>query len=70
MMAVAVEPGPTFNFQKPLTLFRSQYLHPPASPLSYDVASDGRFLLIKTVTARREPSATTVVLNWSAGRSN
>ena len=65
MMAAAVNTGRAFDFKAPLPLFTSTYDHPPGSPLSYDVAADGRFLMIKRDTETK-PSPITVVLNWTA----
>ena len=48
MMAVSVV-GPPFDFAKPVVLSTSVYLHPAGSPLSYDVAADGRFIMLKRV---------------------
>jgi serine/threonine-protein kinase len=68
MMAVAVAAGPTFNHNQPVKLFTSTYVHAPTSPVSYDVAPDGRFLMIKDAQTQPGPSPITVVLNWTAGR--
>jgi Tol biopolymer transport system component len=64
LMAVAVSPGTEFNFKPATPLFESPYAH-AAQPPTYDVTSDGRFLMIKPQAATAEPF--NVVLNWEAG---
>ena len=66
MMAVSVV-GPPFDFTRPVVLFTSVYLHPAGSPLSYDVAADGRFIMLKRVDTRTGPTPIHVVLNWAPG---
>jgi eukaryotic-like serine/threonine-protein kinase len=66
MMAVSVGAGPTFDFKRPVVLFNSVYLHPPGSPLSYDVGADGRFIMLKRVDTQTAPTPIQVVLNWTA----
>jgi len=67
MLAVAVETEPEFSFAAPQELFTGPYLR-DQSPLvaSYDVAPDGRFLMIQpglgTDTA---PTGIVVVENWT-----
>jgi eukaryotic-like serine/threonine-protein kinase len=61
LMSVAVDKGPTFNFKPPALLFERPY-----QIQSYDVAPDGRFLMIKPAAARAS-SPITVILNWTAG---
>ena len=63
MMAVSVV-GPPFDFTRRVVLFTSVYLHPAGSPLSYDVAADGRFIMLKRVDTRTGPTPIHVVLNW------
>ena len=64
-MAVAVELGAAFDFKPPAILFESPYMHPSNMPLSYDVAADGRLLMIKPAQTAASPPIT-VVLNWQA----
>lgn len=68
MMAVSVRAGQTFDFEPPVVLFTSAYLHPTGAPLSYDVAADGRFLMLKRIDTETRPTPINVVLNWTAGR--
>jgi hypothetical protein len=67
MAVVPVGAGRTFDFKGPTPLFTSIYLHPQGSPLSYDVAADGRFLMLKRVDTAPGPAPINVVLNWAAG---
>jgi len=67
MMAVSFRAGSTFEFTRPVMLFTRQYLHPTGSPLTYDVAADGRFLMLKRVDTNTGPTPINVVLNWVAG---
>jgi Tol biopolymer transport system component len=62
VMSVAVNAGSTFDFKPATTLFEAVYML-NGQPPSYDVAADGRFLMIKQ---NGEPAAPTmvVVLNW------
>ena len=63
MMAVAIDAGDRFNFKPPTLLFQSRYQH-GGQPPTYDVAADGRFVMIKP--AEQSVSSFNVVLNWSA----
>jgi serine/threonine-protein kinase len=62
LMSVAVNAGSTFDFKPATTLFEAVYTL-NGQPPSYDVAADGRILMIKQFG---EPTASTmvVVLNW------
>jgi dipeptidyl aminopeptidase/acylaminoacyl peptidase len=64
VMAVAVSSGPAFAFKPPAFLFESRYLASEQPP-SYDVAPDGRFLMIKPATESRTSAQIVVVLNWA-----
>ena len=67
VMAVSVEQGPTFTSGAVRTLFEGQYMS-VQSGRSYDVASDGRFLMVKnavpTDSASTSPPQLVVVVNW------
>lgn len=64
MMAVTVNnPGDRFDFTPAKLLFESRYQH-GGQPPSYDVAADGRFVMIKPTDAR--VSSFNIVLNWAA----
>jgi hypothetical protein len=65
MMAAGIDSSTTtFSPTKSKVLF-SGYLtsDPPGLP-SYDVAADGRFLMLKGATANSAPTELNVVLNW------
>jgi hypothetical protein len=64
MMAVSVRSGSPLTFGTPVALFRSPYYH-SGQPPTYDVAADGRFVMLKqtwTVEPGSVPFA--VVVNW------
>ena len=63
LMSVAVKTGERFLAADPVVLFEGPYLH-QAQPPSYDVAPDGRFLMIKP--ARGVQAPITAVFNWTA----
>jgi len=62
MMAVAVETEPQFKITGNIKLFEGRYLF-RASIQNYDVAPDGRFLMIQE-TKESAPLGINVVLNW------
>jgi serine/threonine-protein kinase len=61
MMAVAVETEPSFTAGTPQVLFAGQYDMNPGAAQSYDVAPDGRFLMLRS---NRESAQLHVVVNW------
>jgi Tol biopolymer transport system component len=61
LMSVAVEAGAGFNFKPAVRLFESTYARDQQPP-SYDVAADGRFVMIKPDSSGKIPI--TVLLNW------
>jgi serine/threonine protein kinase len=66
LMAVPVQAGPDFRFSAPVALYStSEFLFSPQPP-SYDVASDGRLLMLMP-KGRPKPGTRplTVVLNWA-----
>jgi serine/threonine-protein kinase len=63
VMAVAVSTGSTFRFKPPTLLFDSRY-RIFGQPWSYDVAADGRFLMVKPTTETHASPQVVVVLNW------
>jgi Tol biopolymer transport system component len=67
MMAVAVETGDEFSFAAPRALFSGPYIQRAApTARAYDVASDGRFLMILPSEENRTaaPSSIVVVQNF------
>jgi hypothetical protein len=67
-MAVAVQTGSTFDFAKPVRLFTTPYLLRPGTSMAYDVAADGRFIMLKQADAMNTSTPFTVVLNCRPGR--
>jgi Tol biopolymer transport system component len=69
LMAVAVETEGEFSFMPPEQLFAGSYLAiPNRFASSYDVARDGRFLMIEppgTSVAGAAPASIVVVENWA-----
>jgi serine/threonine-protein kinase len=49
---------------KPVTLFERDYASDPLTGFDYDVAPDGRFLMIKPSVDEQAPRRLSVVLNW------
>jgi serine/threonine-protein kinase len=64
MMAVDVETKPTFRPSRPRTLFEGRNYGMTPNGYSYDVAPDGRFLMIRPDHAESGPAHVKVVLNW------
>jgi Tol biopolymer transport system component len=69
MLAVSVEPGPTFRPGIPTELFAGPYVYGAtvAAPDVYDVSSDGRFLMIKPADTPDEGQTQpdiVIVENW------
>ena len=65
-MAVTVETEPTFNPGNPEVLFTGQYrASAPGRGPAWDVAPDGRFLMIRPgATGQAAAPHINVVLNW------
>jgi Tol biopolymer transport system component/tRNA A-37 threonylcarbamoyl transferase component Bud32 len=64
MMAVEIDTRSSFSAGKPKSLFQGRYLPAPAQTANYDVAPDGRFLMIKPGGEEQAPTQVNVVLNW------
>ena len=58
MMAVPVNPVTGSPTGKPQLLFEKPYL-------DYDVAPDGRFLMIKATAEEQAPQPIRVIVNWA-----
>jgi serine/threonine-protein kinase len=65
MMAVAITADPSFRAGTPTLLFRGRY-QAGSWLRTYDLAPDGRFLMIEPGTLDQEPSvqSLSIVLNW------
>jgi serine/threonine protein kinase/Tol biopolymer transport system component len=64
IMSVAVEGGATFNFKPPAPLFKTNGYLQTRQPPSYDVAPDGRFLMIKLNASTATTAPLEVIVNW------
>jgi serine/threonine-protein kinase len=62
LMAVAMDAKTDFNFKPPTLLFEYRYRR-SSQPPSYDVAADGRFLIIKQASVTQPPIE--VITNWA-----
>ena len=67
VMAVAVQTGAEFRFESPVALVERSSVRGVGQPPTYDVAPDGRFLMLRWPPGT-EPGALphVVVLNWVA----
>ena len=63
MMAVSVSAESSFQASTPRELFRGRFLH-TRQLRTYDVASDGRFLMIERGEDRPTHTSVRIVLNW------
>ncbi len=63
LMSVVVTAKEAFTFAEPLALFETTFA-PATQPPTYDVAPDGRLLVIKAPPAA--PVPTEVLMNWAA----
>ena len=64
MMVVAVEAGSAFKAGTPRTLFDGRFTIGPNSVAGYDVAADGRFLMVQPLHPDPPTNQIQVVLNW------
>jgi serine/threonine-protein kinase len=63
LMAVVIASQASFSFSPPTQLFEGRYRR-GGQPPSYDVAQDGRFLMLKSPDAQAITAHFVVVLNW------
>jgi hypothetical protein len=63
-MAVALEPGPTFVAGVPGKLFPDEFYSKGPSHIGYDVAKDGRFLMVQLSDAQSRVTSVNLVQNW------
>ena len=64
MMGVALDLRSGVSFSAPKPLFQSEYATGVTQPPSYDVAADGRFLMLKRVDGQALAPPIVVTLNW------
>ncbi len=67
MLAVRVAAGAAFQAGPPVKLFEG-FERRPAPRADYDVAPDGRFLMVQAIDAPTEAPRIDVVVDWFAGR--
>ena len=66
MMAVKVRTSPTLELGRPEALFSlSDYVLPGTRGIKYEVAPDGRFLLLKDSGGGRSQDRVVLVQNWT-----
>jgi hypothetical protein len=67
MMAAKVQAGAEISFDNPVQLFAGRFLTNAQPQIgSYDVARDGRFLMIQPSGSEEPPTANIVVVqNWA-----
>jgi hypothetical protein len=63
LMAAEVAPAPPFSAKTPRVLFESDAFDFSGQAPAYDVARDGRFVMLHRGTAA-VPAPVTVILNW------
>jgi serine/threonine-protein kinase len=65
MMAMPVTTRPSFGRRRPITLFEGAFVQGSTGLPAYDVAKDGRFLMMRSVAGSDlDPRQLHVVLNW------
>ena len=66
VMAVEVTRQPTLRASPPRELFRGTYVNPLNTARQYHVGPDGRFIMLKRLTAEATPAQPKIVLdvNW------
>jgi hypothetical protein len=65
MMSVALTAEPALIAERPRLLFEGSYLRSDTGGAGYDVAADGRFLMVQPLEPEHAVTAINVVLNWS-----
>jgi hypothetical protein len=64
MMAVTITPGSSLTASSPHMLFEDRYQVADTGIGGYDVASDGRFLMIQATVPEQPATEFNIVLNW------
>jgi hypothetical protein len=64
MMAVDISMSPGFKAGAPRALFEGRYLRSPNGVAAYDVAADGRFLMVQPLHPDPPTNQIQIVLNW------
>ena len=63
MMVVAITPGAELSFKPPVTLFKAPF-NRAGQPPSYDVAPDGRFVIVRSGEDQAASANLVVWINW------
>ena len=63
-MAATVEIGEELRFERAEMLFEGKYVQYPIARRPYDIAPDGRLLMIKGADNQAPETQINVVLNW------
>ena len=64
MMAVTIATGSTLTAGSARLVFEGSYQTSDAGVAGYDVASDGRFLMVEPIVRKQPATRINVVLNW------
>jgi hypothetical protein len=64
MMALEIATAPTFKAGAPRLLFEGRFVFSPNGVAAYDVAADGRFLMVQPLHPDPPTNQIQVVLNW------
>jgi hypothetical protein len=64
MMAVTFTAQPTPAAERARLLFEGSYLRSDTGGAGYDVAADGRFLMVQPLEPEHAVTSINVVLNW------
>ncbi len=64
MMAVTITPGSPLTASSPRLLFEGRYQVSDTNSGCYDVAPDGRFLMVQPTVAEQPATEFNIVLGW------
>ncbi len=64
MMSAALSAAPALTAERPRLLFEGSYLRSDTGGAGYDVAADGRFLMVQPVEPERAATSVTVGIQW------
>ncbi len=64
IVAAMITTEPVFTAGSPRTLFKGTYMLTDTGGAGYDVAADGRFLMVQPVEAPQPATSINLVLNW------
>jgi serine/threonine protein kinase len=64
MVAATITTQPVFTADSPRTLFKGTYVETDTGGAGYDVAADGRFLMVQPMEAPQPATSINLVLNW------